>query len=383
MFINHFFLLKCMSASCLYVYFLFVLFFVHKLLSPVCLQTGITFSLYIYTKNCQKSTPVAENRRSELDEAVLLNDWALAKFFPPQFNDKNKNGASKEGADLKKLHRQSRSDLEDVKNKYKDNINQSSRNKNNVKEETKPQTDKISAVFNMHRRQESDSRIHNPFFRGFRRENSDWFPLSSTRHSAIYIPKNEATPPSNPLRSSGIFNNNRRPAKGEPVLTDFIKMNDSLKMSSQGEIKKIQKKDKGIKKTENTSKNSVTDDKAKDQVGNKTDNSSDSPTASISSSIAYSGRINSPSVTDTDKEGQRITSDFIADYLRRPRREKTESDIVYRNSLLATRDLPFQVTHRQGTWHYLKKKLTSNHFALLSFLIFLTFAFNQFLIILF
>lgn len=334
----------------MFIFYLFF-FFVHKLLSPVCLQTGITFSLYIYSKNCQKSTPGAENRHSELDEAVLLNDWALAKFFPPQPNDKNKNGASNE-SDLKKLHRQSRSDLEDVKNKYKDNINQSSRNKSNVKEETKPQIDKISAVFNMHRRQESDSRIHNPFFRGFRRENSDWFPLSSTRHSAIYIPKNEATPQSNPLRSSGIFNNNRRPAKGEPVLTEFIKMNDSLKMSSQGEVKKIQKKDKGIKKqekVETTPKDSVIEDKVKDQVGNKMDSSNDSPTASISSSIAYSGRITSASATDTDKEGQRITSDFIADYLRRPRREKTESDIVYRNSLLATRDLPFQVTHRQGT----------------------------------
>lgn len=83
---------------------------------------------------------------------------------------------------------------------------------------------------NSHRRVESEIKISNPkFFRGFRRENSDFFPLSSTRHSAIFVDRNI-----NPLRSSGFFNNRRgsdvnitssNTTNGEPVLTDFIKRN--------------------------------------------------------------------------------------------------------------------------------------------------------------
>lgn len=78
-----------------------------------------------------------------------------------------------------------------------------------------------------HRRMESDSKAsNNPFLRGFRRENSDFFPMSS-RHSAIYIDKN--------ARSSGIFNNRRgsdagisKKSIGEPVLMDYVKKTDSL-----------------------------------------------------------------------------------------------------------------------------------------------------------
>lgn len=68
-----------------------------------------------------------------------------------------------------------------------------------------------------------------PFFRGFRRENSDFFPMSS-RHSAVFERNNVS-----PLRSSGIFSSRRgsdvqlRKKSGEPILTDFIKRTDSPK----------------------------------------------------------------------------------------------------------------------------------------------------------
>lgn len=82
----------------------------------------------------------------------------------------------------------------------------------------------------IHRRMESDSKVSNPFLRGFRRENSDFFPMSS-RHSAIYIDKN--------VRSSGIFNNRRgsdvgmtKKSSGEPILMEFIKKTDSLSAAS-------------------------------------------------------------------------------------------------------------------------------------------------------
>lgn len=69
-----------------------------------------------------------------------------------------------------------------------------------------------------HRRNDSDSKV-NPFFRGFRRENSDFFPLSS-RHSAIDIDQK--------ARPSNIFSNRRgsdvaitKKSTGEPVLMDW------------------------------------------------------------------------------------------------------------------------------------------------------------------
>lgn len=240
------------------------------------------------------------------------------------------------------MQRQSQIDMEALKNKYKDNITQS-RSKPAPKSDTK---DKLASVFNLHRRQESDSKVSNPFFRGFRRENSDLFPLSSTRHSAIYISKNEGVPAAqvNPLRSSGIFNNNRRPVRGEPILTDFIKMNDSLKMSRQGEINKSitnQKNNNKITEEDNTLKNIGMLDGGDDTMS--TGNAGDeSPTASIASSIAFA-----PPRAEGEAPVLRMPSEFIAEYLRRPqRREKTESDIVYRNSALMRDPAALQVTHQ-------------------------------------
>lgn len=69
---------------------------------------------------------------------------------------------------------------------------------------------------------DSDSKINNPFFRGFRRENSDFFPLSS-RHSAIFVDRN--------ARPNNLFNSRRGSDVGllkksaEPVLTDFVRRN--------------------------------------------------------------------------------------------------------------------------------------------------------------
>lgn len=76
-----------------------------------------------------------------------------------------------------------------------------------------------------HKRQESDSKISN-FVRGFRRENTDFFP-SSKRHSAILGERLSSNLPSiqAPQRSSAIFQRNRN--KGEPVLTDFVTSRDT------------------------------------------------------------------------------------------------------------------------------------------------------------
>lgn len=82
----------------------------------------------------------------------------------------------------------------------------------------------------MTKRQESESRVAN-FVRGFRRENSDFFPLSK-RHSAILgeqLP-NKNLSPQVYQRSSGIFQRNRN--KGEPELTNFSPKRDGTLTNS-------------------------------------------------------------------------------------------------------------------------------------------------------
>lgn len=73
----------------------------------------------------------------------------------------------------------------------------------------------------MHRRQESDSKLSMNFVRGFRRENSDFFPLSK-RHSAILGERQVAGVGGNIAshRSSAIYTKNNK--NGEPILTDFV-----------------------------------------------------------------------------------------------------------------------------------------------------------------
>lgn len=103
----------------------------------------------------------------------------------------------------------------------------------NIKSETK-EKDKVHS----HRRTDSDTKMSKPFFRAFRRENSDFFPISNNssssnnnvRHSAIYSGEKVARP-----NGGGMFNNRRGSDVGminkkksdEPVLMDYIKRNES------------------------------------------------------------------------------------------------------------------------------------------------------------
>ncbi|XP_050310027.1 mitogen-activated protein kinase kinase kinase kinase 4 isoform X3 [Anthonomus grandis grandis] len=129
----------------------------------------------------RKQQPAAKgyNRRAneDVDEATLLKEWNFDKFFP---------------------------------------INKTGGENANKKATVTPKEDPNKKQG--HRRNDSDSKV-TPFFRGFRRENSDFFPLSS-RHSAIYIDQK--------ARSSGIFNNRRgseaglgKKTTGEPILMDW------------------------------------------------------------------------------------------------------------------------------------------------------------------
>jgi misshapen/NIK-related kinase len=89
-----------------------------------------------------------------------------------------------------------------------------------------PQNQKLLSE-NTPKRSDNDSRFSN-FVRGFRRENTDFFPLSK-RHSAILGGEQSSSAinnsPQKVQRSSAIFQRNR--PKGEPVLTDFIPKRDN------------------------------------------------------------------------------------------------------------------------------------------------------------
>ncbi|XP_055631941.1 serine/threonine-protein kinase mig-15 isoform X8 [Toxorhynchites rutilus septentrionalis] len=201
---------------------------------------------------------------SESEEAVLLRDWDFERFFPsnerqrPQqrhsMSDKSSssspadssgrlNGLDKlrkerENSKVSNLAFAEKKKVEEMNNKIRleervkseifarQNHKQQSPGKSSPALATQPQPQ--TSLQQSHKRQESDSKLSLNFVRGFRRENSDFFPLSK-RHSAILGEQ----PPSasggsrqmstsaihQQQRSSAIFSRNR--TKGEPILTDF------------------------------------------------------------------------------------------------------------------------------------------------------------------
>ncbi|XP_055530994.1 serine/threonine-protein kinase mig-15 isoform X2 [Wyeomyia smithii] len=208
---------------------------------------------------------------SESDEAVLLRDWDFERFFPsnerprPQqrhsMSDKSSSSSPAEsnsrlnGFDKFRKERENSkvSNLAFAEKRKVEEMNNKIRLEERVKSEIfarqyqkqqspgksspgsstsqpNPQQPQQQFLKQSHKRQDSDSKLSLNFVRGFRRENSDFFPLSK-RHSAILGDQN--TPSSSngnakqmstsaiqqQQRSSAIFSRNRN--KGEPILTDF------------------------------------------------------------------------------------------------------------------------------------------------------------------
>jgi hypothetical protein len=137
-----------------------------------------------------------QNRHSELDEQLLLKDWDFARFFQG-FNERldkmkletNDTEASENSGSPVKIQ-QCNSNSQDISANKKSNV--TSAEKKNQQNRGIGSTKKINAtaadqkgVIPHHRRNESDSRISGPYG-GFRRENSDFFPASS-RHSAVVL----------------------------------------------------------------------------------------------------------------------------------------------------------------------------------------------------
>lgn len=202
--------------------------------------------------------------------------------------------------------------------KYKATATPPARHKQlSQKPSEKTTQEKLNDILKYKKEQESEAQPPNRFFRGFRRENSDLFPLSSTRHSAIYFPKHDSPAGAKQLRSSGIFNHSRKQANkpqtsGEPVLTDFIKMNDSLKFAQRND--KTEKKCTEKKAAANNPIEALKNVAVllrQDSSPSRRSEGADSP----SGSVVFEG-----------------SPDLTADAPARPRREKTESDIVFRRN---------------------------------------------------
>ncbi|XP_032683786.1 serine/threonine-protein kinase mig-15 isoform X10 [Odontomachus brunneus] len=186
------------------------------------------------------------NRRSEIDEQLLLKEWDFTRFFQG-FNEKldkikqerpqEEVGASKSGnedrsssSSERTLKRQEQ--LARRKHEQHQQQQQQQQHHHQQQQQQQQHHQKQQQLKPIHRRQESDSKLGNAssaFARAFRRENSDFFP--SARHSA-YLHKS-----SDSSRSSIFASGNRRGSEisvagivgkkgnalssGEPVLTDF------------------------------------------------------------------------------------------------------------------------------------------------------------------
>ncbi|CAH2068583.1 unnamed protein product, partial [Iphiclides podalirius] len=282
----------------------------------------------------RKEIAGSDIRQSEVDEAVLLKDWDFARFFPSKVAHKEeKQDPTKESEQKRgQLQRQSRIELEDAWAKYKAIATPPARHKQMLNKEKTPH-EKLADMLKHKKDQESELNSPNRFFRGFRRENSDLFPLPSTRHSAIYFPKHESQAgAAKQMRSSGIFNHSRKQstkqaASGEPVLTDFIKMNDSLR---KGAARKAAA-NSPIEALKNVAV-LIRQDSESNGASRQSSVNSDSPATSIcftsGGSFEKAGALDltADTLESKPREGN-DPGDLV-----RPRREKTESDIVFRRN---------------------------------------------------
>ena len=143
-------------------------------------------------------------------------------------------GKKLDPATKENLAYQEKQKIEQMNNQLKleNRVNHEIFTKNNFGSKQNP-----NPLLDKRKKSEGDSRLSN-FVRGFRRENTDFFPSRNKRHSAVFssdqpLPVSNNSAAQKIQRSSGFFQRNQQP-KGEPILTDFIAKKNSLdKRSSQ------------------------------------------------------------------------------------------------------------------------------------------------------
>lgn len=155
-----------------------------------------------------------------------MREWNFERFFPERSSMSAVDRKLMEGANGNNLAFQEKRKIEDMNNKLKleNRVKNAIFTRNNFEA---PANQKLMADATP-KRPEGDSRFSN-FVRGFRRENTDFF-AHAKRHSAVFA-EQQSSPaknvaPQKMQRSSAIFQRNR--PKGEPILTDFAKRDNSL-----------------------------------------------------------------------------------------------------------------------------------------------------------
>lgn len=174
------------------------------------------------------------NRRSEIDEQLLLKEWDFTRFFQG-FNEKLDKMKQEHQQEAAGQASKSTGSNEDRSSSSSERTLKRQEQLARRKHEQHHQKQHQHQLKPVHRRQESDSKVgnaSNAFTRAFRRENSDFFP--SARHSA-YLKSSDSS-----QRSSIFASGNRRGSEmsvagiigkkgsgggglnsGEPILTDF------------------------------------------------------------------------------------------------------------------------------------------------------------------
>ncbi|XP_052899293.1 serine/threonine-protein kinase mig-15 isoform X2 [Anopheles moucheti] len=331
----------------------------------------------IGTTTTSSSASTGSTTHSESDEAVLLRDWDFERFFPSNerpkpaqrhsMSDKTSSSSSNSPADsngrlrtnaidnktrkelanstascaMKQPYQQQPLNLAYAEKRKVEEMNNKIRLEEHVKHEIfarqRLQLDKASSPSRAlggqqssqqqqqqqqaHKRQESDSsRLPLNFARAFRRENSDFFPLSK-RHSAILGEASADAKSMSPggggsggasqglqqqqqQRSSAIFSRSSR-HKFEPILTNFSLNNPSGSDDERRTSSRLTPPRSGLQ-------------------------SAGGGTASEGGSGSGVGGGNPSGRQQSPLAGSQVTTRNM-DFLR-PRREKTESVIFVRNS---------------------------------------------------
>ncbi|XP_035906081.1 serine/threonine-protein kinase mig-15 isoform X9 [Anopheles stephensi] len=330
----------------------------------------------IGTTTTSSSASTGSTTHSESDEAVLLRDWDFERFFPSNerpkpsqrhsMSDKTSSSSSNSPADsngrlrpnaidnktrkelanstascaMKKPYPASQQmNLAYAEKRKVEEMNNKIRLEEHVKHEIfarqRLQLDKASSPSRAtggqnsaqqqqaHKRQESDSRLPLNFARAFRRENSDFFPLSK-RHSAILGEASADAKSMSPgrgqegmlqqhqqQRSSAIFSRSSR-NKFEPILTNFSLNNPS---GSDDERRSVSR---------------LTPPRTGGQQGVGGGGGGGASGTSNEGSSGGGGSGNAQGRQPSPLAGSQVTTRNM-DFLR-PRREKTESVIFVRNS---------------------------------------------------
>uniref|UniRef100_A0A1B0AD12 Uncharacterized protein n=1 Tax=Glossina pallidipes TaxID=7398 RepID=A0A1B0AD12_GLOPL len=189
------------------------------------------------------------------------------------------------------------------------NVNNNSNNNNNRSSVTSALTRSANAT---HKRQESDSKLPQNFIRGFRRENSDFFPLTK-RHSTVLTNSNllQSIPPMPLTQQSQQQSFSSSSQRGAPIM----------------QHSNVFKNDHNKAKDNSVSAQTKAANQSKSKLG--TGKSSSSHGTNASTKNNWTSNLTPRNL------------DFL-----RPRREKTESVIILQNSA-ARQQLVHQLVQQQ------------------------------------